>query len=74
MWSARWAYRNADGQIVLLPERSPLWTDRDALLKQLEHDHPGIMPVRDAATFPGEWYRWVDEAGVERFVIIEGHE
>lgn len=74
MWSARGAYRNADGQIVPLPERSPLWADKDGLLRQIEHDHPGIKHIGKLVAVHGDWYRWVDEAGVERFVIIEGHE
>ena len=74
MWSARGAYRNADGRVVPLPERSPLWTDKAGLLKQLEHDHPGIKLIGQAVTLHGEWYRWFDEAHTERFVIIEEHE
>ena len=74
MWSARGAYSNKEGQIVQLDDRSPMWTDRARLVEQLEHDHPGLAPVRDAVTLHGEWYRWVDKVGVERFVIIEGHE
>lgn len=79
MWSARGAYRNAEGRIVPLPERSPLWTDKDGLLSQIRRDHRLVIRVppqsfREDWYRTGDWYRWVDEAGVERFVIIEEHE
>lgn len=72
MWSARGAYRNAEGRIVPLPERSPLWTNREALLKQIERDHRGLTPVqRGTSNIRVDRYRWMDEEGVERFVVID---
>lgn len=73
MWSARGAYRNADGRIVPLPERSPLWTDKGGLLSQIKQEHPGLTSVPCPIASHGDWYRWVDEADVERFVVIEDH-
>lgn len=65
MWSARGAYRNTEGRIVQLPERSPLWVSREGLLDQVQREHPSM-----------EWaghglFKWCDNAGVERFIHIE---
>lgn len=67
MWSARGAYRDEDGQIMPLMDGSPLWTSKEVLLAEVKRDHPGLTLM------PYELYRWVDEAGEERFVIIEEH-
>lgn len=71
MWTARGAYRTAEGAVELLPERSALWTDKAALLKEVERSHPGLEPVAAPIGLAGEWYRWVDQDDVERFVVIE---
>lgn len=71
MWTARGAYRDADGQVRLLSERSALWTDKEALLKEVEVSHPGILPCAAPIDVVGEWLRWVDQDGVERFVVVE---
>lgn len=65
MWSARGAYRDKDGKIIRLPERSPLWISKEGLLRQIKKDHPEI-----AFSQFGNWHSWIDEDGVERFVII----
>lgn len=71
MWSARGAYRAADGRVVLLEERSALWTDKAALLNEVVLSHAGILPCAAPIDDEGEWLRWVDQDGVERFVVIE---
>lgn len=74
MWTARGAYRTAEGTIVLLPERSALWTDKAALLKEVELSHPDMVMVPCASQrtdIDGEWLCWLDQEGVERFVVIE---
>ena len=71
MWTARGAYRNEEGQIVPLPERSPMWVDKTGLLKQVERDHPGIKHIGKLVAVHGDWYCWVDGTGTERFLIIE---
>lgn len=72
MWSARGAYRNTEGQIVPLPERSPLWASKDGLVIQIMRDHQGAIHLHKSS-IGEDWYRWMDEAGVERFVVIEDH-
>lgn len=70
MWTARGAFRNADGQIVVLSEGSALWTDKAALLKEVERSHPGLEPVAAPIDGVGEWFGWVDQDGTQRFVVI----
>ena len=71
MWSARGAFRNAEGRIVLFSEGSAMWTDKAALIREMEFSHPGLVPVAAPIGLAGEWYRWVDQDDVERFVVIE---
>lgn len=70
MWTARGAYRTAEGEIVLLPERSALWTDKSALITEVVLSHPGIVPVLSPDGRAGGWYSYIDN-GEERFVVIE---
>lgn len=63
-------FRNTEGQIVVLSEGSALWTDKAALLKEMELSHPGLVPVAAPTDRAGEWFSWRDNDGTERFVVI----